>query len=276
MTAYYTPISRHTTDDKTTTAHYHSTDHAQGVWQPIEQHMAVATGLLAHELVRFFPRDDLAIARLSLDILGVIYQGETVVRTRFIRTGRTIELIESTLSTFDKNGTERVSIIMRAWRLATSDTTAIAGTENMPLNADDINPASLPTWDGMSMWDGGYIKSLKAKVAHHRQGKSMIWFDTDIDMVAGEPTCDFVHLIGMIDTANGIAMRTDGKTWIFPSIDLQIHLHRTPTGRWLGLDTVQQIGKAGVGLTSSVLYDEQGAFGRAEQILTVRCVGKNG
>lgn len=269
MRAYYEPISRSVNDD-TTTAHYQSTDYAQGAWNPFEQHMAVATGLMARELEQFFPRNDLAIARLSLDVLGVIYQGETVVRTRFIRTGSTIELIESTLSTFDKNGTERVSIIMCAWRLAVSDTSAIAGTEDA-----SCSPIDLPDWDGMSIWDSGYINTLKAKVAHHRTGKSLVWFDTDIEMVADEPTSDFVHLIGMVDTANGIAMRTKDRAWIFPSIDLQIHLYRIPTGRWLGLDTVQQIGESGVGLTSSVLYDEHGSFGRAEQILTVRHIGKS-
>lgn len=36
----------------------------------------------------------------------------------------------------------------------------------------------------------------------------------------------------------------------FPNLDLQIHLHRLPQGRWLGLETVQQIGQDGVGLTS--------------------------
>lgn len=270
MTAYYLPISRHTTDD-TTTAHYQSTDHAQGVWNDFEQHMAVATGLLAYELERFFPKDELVIARLSMDILGVIYLGETAVRTRFIRTGRTIELIEGTLSTFDKNGTQKVSIIMRAWRLIKSNTRAIAGLECSP---PDKSVADLPNWDGMAVWSGGYIKSLSAKVAHHRAGKSFVWLNTDIDMVAGETTSDFVHLIGMVDTSNGTAMRATDGAWIFPSIDLQIHLYRTPVGRWLGLDTVQEIGEQGVGLTTSVLYDKCGAFGRAEQILTVRHLGK--
>lgn len=270
MSAYYIPISRHTTDD-TTTARYQPTNHAQGVWNDFEQHMAVATGLMAHELERFFPRDDLMIARLSMDILGVIYLGETLVRTRFIRTGRTIELIESTLSTFDKNGTEKISVIMRAWRLIKSDTHAIAGLECSPF---DKTVADLPDWDGMAVWSGGYIKSLFAKIAHHRAGKSFVWLNTDIEMVAGEHTSNFVHLIGMVDTSNGTAMRATDGTWIFPSIDLQIHLHRTPVGRWLGLDTVQEIGEQGVGLTTSVLHDEQGVFGRAEQILTVRHLGK--
>lgn len=76
MRAYYEPISR-SVNDGTATAHYQSTDYAQGAWNPFEQHMAVATGLMARELEQFFPRNDLAIARLSLDVLGVIHQGET-------------------------------------------------------------------------------------------------------------------------------------------------------------------------------------------------------
>ena len=47
-------------------------------------------------------------------------------------------------------------------------------------------------------------------------------------------------------------------------------MYRAPTGRWLGLETVQQYGKDGIGLTSSVLHDLHGPFGRAEQILTLR------
>lgn len=270
MNAYYILIGRTISDD-VVTAHYQSTHHAQGVWNDFEQHMAVATGLLACELERFFPRDDLMTARLSLDILGVIHQGKTVVRTQFIRTGRTIELIESTLSTTDEQGDERVSIIMRAWRLIMSDTRAISGLEAPPLTTSVEN---LPNWDGMNAWSGGYINSLMAKVAHHRAGKSMVWLNTDVQMVAGQATSDFVHLIGMVDTANGTAMRATDGAWIFPSIDLQIHLYRTPQGRWLGLDTTQEIGQMGVGLTSSVLYDEVGAFGQAKQILTVRYVGE--
>ena len=53
-------------------------------------------------------------------------------------------------------------------------------------------------------------------------------------------------------------------------VDLQIHMHRLPQGRWLGLETVQQIGKDGIGLTSSVLHDVHGPFGHSEQLLTVR------
>ena len=49
-----------------------------------------------------------------------------------------------------------------------------------------------------------------------------------------------------------------------------MHLHRLPQGEWLGLEVTQQYGEDGIGLTSAVLHDTQGPFGRSEQILTLR------
>jgi hypothetical protein len=47
-------------------------------------------------------------------------------------------------------------------------------------------------------------------------------------------------------------------------------MYRQPAGDWLGLDNSVSFGSDGIGLTSSVLHDLQGPFGRAEQILTLR------
>ncbi len=80
------------------------------------------------------------------------------------------------------------------------------------------------------------------------------------------------RLIGLVDTANGVAPRVEpgAGQWMFPNLDLQIHMYRAPAGEWLGLEAQQSYGTDGIGLTSTVLHDESGPFGRAEQILTVR------
>ncbi len=91
-------------------------------------------------------------------------------------------------------------------------------------------------------------------------------------MVDGEPTTDMVRLMGLVDTANGIASRVPPGpgSYMFPNVDLSIHLHREPAGEWLGLDTSVTFGADGIGLTNSVLHDAHGPFGVAAQILTVR------
>ena len=61
---------------------------------------------------------------------------------------------------------------------------------------------------------------------------------------------------------------------MFPNTDLQIHMYREPQGQWLGSEAVQQYGADGIGLTSAILHDTQGPFGRSEQILTIRPMPK--
>lgn len=265
MTAYYQLLQRHQDDEQQqVTTHYHSTLHAQGAWNAHEQHMAPATGILCAELEQFFPRENMRIGRISLDIFGLIAAGEFTIQTHVIRAGRTIELIEAKMLAQGK-----ICIVARAWRMQTLDTRSIAGLEDDSISQPEH---SLPE-ERLKQWPGGFIESVEVRThaSLTRAGKGIVWLNTHIEMVEDEPTSDFVHLMGLVDTANGIVPRQKGGfTWSFANLDLQIHLHRMPHGRWLGLETVQQYGEDGIGLTSSILHDEQGPFGRSEQILTLR------
>lgn len=262
MSSYYQLVERNINDDGSVIAHYKSTIHAQGAWNEHEQHMAPATGIICAELERFAPRNEMRIGRISLDILGLIFGGEFIIQTKVIRAGKTIELIESEMITQGKT-----AIVARTWRMMTSNTQDVYGIEDQNLGT----PENLPVWEEIRSWPGGYIQSIEARTNQRRQGKGIVWLTNEIDMVEGEETSAFVKLMGMVDTANGIVTRqlTPFK-WAFPNLDLQIHLHRLPQGKWLGLETVQQLGNDGIGLSSAVLHDVKGPFGRSEQILTLR------
>ena len=267
MTAYYKFIKREQPSEGVSVAHYQSTAHAQGAWNEHEQHMAPATGLLTAELSGFAPQANMRIARVSLDILGLIPIGDFTITTRCIRPGKTIELIESVMSSRGRD-----AIIARAWRLMTQDTSEIAGLEDQTAQH---KPEDLPVWDDMKGWPGGFIKSVRLVAEPGRRpGCGMVWITNDVDMIEGVPTDEIVHLLGMVDTANGVVPRLglglSKLEWMFPNTDLQIHMHRAPKGRWLGIEAVQQYGDDGIGLTSAVLHDVYGPFGRSEQILTIR------
>ena len=262
MSSYYQLLERKLCDDGSVLAKYKSTIHAQGAWNAHEQHMAPATGIICAELDHFSARSDLRIGRISLDILGLIPAGEFQIETRIIRPGKTIELIESTMSAHGKS-----CIQARTWRMMMSDTQAVAGLEDQKV----ADPDEGILWEEIRNWPGGYIQSLEARRLDRRAGKGIVWLTNPYDMVEGQIHSDFVKLMGMVDTANGIVTR---QGWPFnytsPNLDLQIHLYRMPIGKWLGLETVQQYGDDGIGLTSSILHDLNGPFGRAEQILTLR------
>ena len=263
MSAYYTLLKRETHSDGSETAYFQSQIHAQGAWNPHEQHMAPATGLLCAELERFQARDGLRIGKVSLDIFGLITFGEFSINTRIIRAGKTIELIEAEMQAGAKT-----SIVARAWRMQTQDTHQIAGLEDQSIGLAEQNPV----WEDMKKWPGGFIQSTttRANLAH-RTGKGIVWMTTVLDMIESQETNDFVRIMGMVDTANGVVARIDPtQGWAYPNLDLQIHLLRLPTGKWLGLEAVQQFGEDGIGITSAILHDEKGPFGRSEQILTLR------
>jgi hypothetical protein len=242
---------------------FRSTIHAQGAWNPHEQHMAPASGLLAECLLRHEPRDDVRMARLSYEILGLIPGGEFEIITTTLRPGRTIELIQGELV-----AAGRVAIRATAWRMATADTRKIAAIEDQPMpSPDDCIP-----WNGAEIWPGGYIRSLEMRMAeNHRPGSGRVWVHTEHPLTDKRDSTDLARLIGLVDTANGIAARVQpGSGYAFPNLDLQIHMYRQPAGDWLGLDNSVSFGSDGIGLTSSVLHDLQGPLGRAEQILTLR------
>lgn len=264
MSNYYKLIRREVKEDGTQLSYYKPTINTQGAWNDQEQHMAPATGVICAELEEFQPREDMQIARISLDILGMIYLDDFTITTKIIRPGRTIELIESK---FEAKG--RTCILARTWRVISGDTSEVEGVEDASMPFYE----NLPNWSGMSIWGGGYIQSIAEhiRVVKRRPGRGQVWLTNKLDMIEGKSTSSFVKLMGMVDTMNGVVERQDGKfDYMFPNVDLQIHLYRLPEGSWLGLDVQQQYGKEGIGLTSAVLHDEKGPFGHAEQILTVR------
>ena len=120
--------------------HYESTVHAQGAWNPHEQHMAPVSGILAHSLERFQPRPELRMARVSYDILGLIPGGEFEIVTTMLRPGRTIELVQAELVSGG-----RTAVRATAWRLQKSDTSAIAGIEDerMPGPDENVEPVTM-------------------------------------------------------------------------------------------------------------------------------------
>ncbi|MFJ4834370.1 thioesterase family protein [Streptomyces sp. NPDC088747] len=254
--SYYEPID----EDR-----YKPTVHAGGAWDIDELHFSPLGGLIVHAIERRLaarPENGLVMSRISFDILGRLALDECEVRVETIRPGRTIELIEAVALVSD-----RPVVRARAWLLASSDTSAVAGGA-----ADRLTPPeTLAPWPLSSVWPGGYIASLDVRpVTTPQPGRTTAWISTDLDLVAGEQVSPLASYVALVDTANGIAVRQPPTAWMFPNVDLTIHLHRRPEGRWTGLDTTVVFGPTGQGVTSTVLHDVTGPIGHAQQILTVR------
>lgn len=238
-----------------------STLHSQGTWQPGEQHLAPASGLVLAEMERRLPSDKL-VSRVSFDVLGVIHSGEFTISVEVVRPGRSIELVEASM----RHG-NRTSIRARMWRLAATDTTRVQGTEWTPLPP----PEALRPLAFSSVWSGGFIGSLEARQdMEARAGCGRSWIRTRYPLVAGETDPPVAGFLKLVDTANGLVARERPGTVFFANVDLTVHFFRQPEAGWVGLDTRVNFGPTGLGETFSVLSDIRGPVGTAAQSLTVR------
>jgi hypothetical protein len=192
-----------------------STLHSQGAWQPAEQHLAVASGLLLAETERCLPSDKL-VSRVSFDVLGVIHSGEFTVDVEVVRPGGSIELIEASM----RHG-NFTSIRARIWRLAATHTRRVQGIECTTLPP----PEAMHPLAFSSVWSRGFIDSLEARQdVDARPGRGRSWVRTRHPLVAGEidpPVADFLKLI---DTANGLVVRERPGSVFFANVDLTVDL----------------------------------------------------
>lgn len=238
-----------------------STLHSQGAWQPGEQHLAPAAGLVLAEVERRLPSDKL-ISRVSFDVLGVIHSGPFTIDVQMVRPGRSIELIEARMLHGDQT-----SIHARIWRLAATDTRQVQGTEWAALPPRE----TMPPLTFSSIWGGGFIATLEAhRSADVRPGRGRSWLHTPYSLVADETDPPVAGFVKLIDTANGLAVRADPGSVFFANVDLTIHFIRQPQAGWVGFDTRVSFGPTGLGETFSVLSDVHGPVGTAAQSLTVR------
>lgn len=238
--------------------------HVSGAWSIEDQHIGPALGLLAHVVER--DRDErgsggLVIGRLSYDILGTVPVDVVDTDVTVLRRGRTIELVEATLT---HDG--RAAVRLRAWLMQPRDTAALEASV-LPRIAP---PEDMEEWDPSSLWPGGFIASAEVRRALVEPGRGSYWVRTQVPLVGDEKVSRLASVAGLLDIANGMTVLADPTKVAFPNVDLTAHLFGEPRGEWVGFDTTVSFGAEGLGVTSSVLHDEHGPFGTMSQMLTVR------
>ncbi len=147
--AYFHRLDEHT---------FRASEHTGGAWREDEQHISPALGLLAHvvERDRDARRDDgLVLSRLCYDILGTVPVAEVTTEVRVVRPGRTIELVEASLS----HAGRPVALLLRAWLMAERDTAAFAGTALPGIPGPD----ELEVWAPGETWPGGFIGGVEVR-----------------------------------------------------------------------------------------------------------------
>lgn len=246
MTAYYEPLGD---------GRFRSSPTCAGPWSTDDQHGGPPSALIAGALEATGRRDDMLLARLTVEILGPIKIDELQVSTRVSRPGRRVERVEGTLT---QHG--RPVLAASAWRISrTQSSTPLP--EAPPIPADrDLEGAA------------GYLGSVEwAPIAGRfaEPGPCLMWTRLRGQVVAGEEPTPLQRVAAVADSGNGISSVFPlDATW-FINPELTVHLHREAAGEWILLDAETVASEGGVGLASTVLSDERGRLGRGAQALLI-------
>jgi hypothetical protein len=245
---------------------------ARGPWTPDAQHGGAPSALLARAVERFEDGERTFVARLTIELLRPVPIAPLGVRTRFVRPGKKVQLVEATLLAGDSEVARCTALRMRR--------SAVPVPAGLPTLAPPPGPesghASQPPW-AQSDYEAFHNRGVEHRFVAGtfvEPGPATDWIRLRVPLVAGEKTSPLCRVAAAADFGNGVSWvlsRSHGYGFINP--DLTIYLQRYPDGEWVCLDAATHVGPQGTGIAESQLFDERGPIGRSVQSLLVERAG---
>jgi hypothetical protein len=253
MDAFYLPLGD---------GRWSSTVHTTGPWDARFQHGGPPASLLGRAVERCAPRDDVLVARMTVEILGPVPVGEVEVRARVLRPGRSVELVEAVLSAGGRDAARAA-----AWRVRRTTQEGVASRQ-APAPALPEQAAQLPSGG----WIDGYLSAVEWRFAAGRfdvPGPATVWSRLRHPLVPDEEPSPLQRVLAVADSGNGLSSELDLTAWHFINPELTVHLHREAAGEWVCVEAQTAISTGGAGLATTVLHDLDGPLGVGAQALLV-------
>jgi len=260
---------------------YDPTELTRGPWDPDSQHAGPPAALIGREIERLEGGGDRQVGRITFEILRPVPIAPLRVEARVARPGRSVELVEASLS--DSDGEV---IRATAWRLRSTEVELPAGLTSVdgpgligtspstlrpgfvPPGAQEARPGSFPP----TGHDVGYHTAMEYRFVQGDfgiLGPALVWMRMRQPLIAGEEPSPLQRVLVAADSGNGVSATLDWGRYLFINVDLTVHLHRPLAGEWVCLDSVTIPEPGGVGLADTALYDGRGPIGRAAQTLLI-------
>ena len=242
---------------------FRATQATTGPWSADAQHGGPPSALAARELERHEPADGMRLARVAVDILRPVPVALLTARTRTVRGGKRVVLLETVL---ESAGQEVLHA--RGWRIAVSgDAPAIT-------RAGDVPPipasAAAPRFPGANL--DGYLAAIDWRFvsgSFDQSGPSTAWGRPRVPLIEGEELSPMCRTLLIADSGSGVGAALDASRYLFINVDLTVVLHRDPAGEWILLDALTTLGGTGTGLAETLLSDQSGVCGTGMQTLLV-------
>ena len=243
---------------------YRATAATAGPWSADAQHGGPPSALAARAMERHEPDERMRLARVAVDILRPVPVGVVTLRTRTVRPGRRVALLETVM----ESGGQEV-LVARGWRIAKSAEPPLIGT-GKPV--PDLPEGSWEPYFAGTGHLSGYLSAVEWKFVSGgfaSMGPCQAWGRPLVPLVAGEHLTPMCRTLLLADSGSGLSMTLDPAKFIFINVDLTVVLQRDPAGDWLLMDSVTTVGDEGTGLAETQLSDSSGVAGTGLQTLLV-------
>ena len=233
---------------------------ARSPWQDGMQNGAALGGLLAHLIDEVPSPAPMTVARLTIDILGAAPAGVTQGRTRVVREGARMQLVDAELVVGEV-------CVARATALRTREAASPAMWPPVP---EVPAPESIPrNMEIDRMLFGGTVDTRPIRGGIDQSGPGAMWVRFGNRVVEGVPLSVLSRIAVLGDFGGGLSGAFDREEWIYPNLDIVIQLLRMPERDWLMTDAVTYSAGNGIAQSRAILADESGVFGTAHQTLFI-------
>jgi acyl-CoA thioesterase len=232
---------------------------ASGPWDPAMQHGAAPAALAAWAAEQVPSARPMQVSRLTLDLLRPVPLTPLTLRTRVIREGRRIQIVQ-------------IDMLADGVEVLRSSVLKIRIGETMPTDSQlsRSDPERLPQLRD-SEFPSPFIEGVEMRVPALPRGRNSraLWYRLKRAIIAGERTSPLMRAAATADFCNGTAAPLDPDAWTFVNADLSVHLSRPPESDWILLEAQASIGPNGRGFASGRMTDTRGPFAFATQSLVV-------
>jgi hypothetical protein len=242
---------------------YLSTEHTGGPWDPEFQHGGPPSALLVRAMEAESPAWPATLARVGVDILGPVPVTELSVRSRVLRPGRSVDLVEAELVAGD-----RAVVRAQAWRVRATEL-ELPPYDEPRVDVPDFPAAETTLPDG---WRGGYMRAMEWRFVGGvwaGSGPATVWGRMRYPLVPDEEPTGLQRVLALADSGSGVSSVLPFDGWLFINPELTVHLAAPPHGEWICLDAATLVNATGFGLATSRLFDRDRLVARGAQSLLV-------
>jgi hypothetical protein len=249
-------------------AGYRASVLTRGPWDERMMHGGAPAALVAHAIEQTQPGGELAVTRLTLELLGGVALGDVEVATSLTKPGRRFQVVDATL---DAGG--RRACLARAVRIRRAELPAAAAVpppmrDQPALPAPDRGEPWPQFIEGDELFYPG-ATDIRLVGGETGTGHATAWIRLRGELLPGVAPSPLARACAAADFSNGLSAILPFERWLFVNTELTVHLHREPDGEWIGVDAQTVSGTGGAGLATATLHDLHGPFGVCAQSLFV-------